>query len=342
MKENALSVLRHCEPWQRAYQLQQKTVGHFYQSCSELLDMSCAIEPLPEEYFSMERNLFSTLFLLALEASGVASEKMPFYAMVNQCLRVQVTGCDNLLDDEYKSVIPFSMAGEGIRFRSVLTIMTGDAVLAMLAADEVASGRFDAQAAKCLLSAVLAVLIPSGIEEHEEERRGERVMLSVEQMLKEIHYRKTGLLFEAPVRLAAKMRDVDSQRAEQVAKALSTFGIGCQILDDLKDIADDLYFNKHNLVVSVAHYGASEAERDSISAFVEKRGSLEDARLLANQLPAAKKRCWELAVDYFQRAQHDFSRLMPAFGDVQAAALGILVQGAIMAERNELALRSFS
>jgi len=342
MKKRASQTLQNCEPWARAFDLQRATVERFHAAAGRLLEGSCALRPLEPKSHSLRRNLFSTLFLMAVEAAGVAGEKLPFYAMVIQCLRVQVTGCDNLLDDEYKSAIPFALEGGGIRFRSVLTIMTGDAVLGELVAEEVAAGRFDCQMAGRLLAAVLAVLIPSGIEEHEEESRQEQGTPSVERMLAEVHYRKTGLLFEAPVRLVEKMQDADPERVARIAKALATFGVGCQIFDDLKDVADDLHFQKHNLVVSAACYGEDPQERERISALPEQGLSMAEAERLAKQLPEARRRCLGLAIEHFQRAQQAFSDCLPAFGQAQAAALGVLVQGAIMAERNELTLRSLA
>ncbi|MDX2479133.1 MAG: hypothetical protein QNK24_02210 [Desulfuromusa sp.] len=58
---------------------------------------SCQLDSLQTEQLSLQRNLFSTLFIMATEAAGVALEALPFYTMINQCLRVQITGCDNLL-----------------------------------------------------------------------------------------------------------------------------------------------------------------------------------------------------------------------------------------------------
>jgi hypothetical protein len=335
MKDQALAILKQCVPWWRAFNLQKDSVVRFHGLCIDLLEPRCPLARLPEDLLGMERNLFSTLFLMAVEAAGVPTVKLPFYAMANQCLRVQVTGCDNILDDEYKSAIPFALEGDGIRFRSVLTVMTGDAVLATLIAEEVAAGRFDPLDAKRMLAAVLAVLIPSGIEEHEEESYEKKLIPTVERVLDEIHYRKTGLLFEAPIRLADKMGDSDPLRSTMIAKALSSFGSGCQIIDDLQDIAEDLYAEKYNLAISVAYYGSNALERGLVSSFLDKRGSLAEAEAVAVQLSEAKKACTEQALDYFKRAQHDLSNCVPDFGFEQAAALGILVQGAITAERNE-------
>lgn len=335
MIDQAAKVLLANEPWSRAFSIQQKTVQNFHRACSEVLADGCQLLPLAADHLSLHRNLFSTLFIMSLEASGVSFEQLPFYSMVNQCLRIQVTGCDNLLDDEYKSAIPFDLDGSGIRFRSVLTIMTGDAVLAGLIAAEVAAGRFDEEMGRRLLAAVLGVLIPSGIEEHEEESAQSAPIPEVQVVLEQVHYRKTGLLFEAPVRLVEKMGVADLGRSGPVARALSCFGIGCQILDDLKDVVDDLYFHKHNLVISEACYGSNENERQLVQECRQKKMTREAVARITEQLPEARNRSLVWAGDYFQQARRSFANCFPAFGVPQTEALGLLVQDSIMADRND-------
>ena len=54
---------------------------------------------------------------------------------VNQCLRGMVTGCDNILDDEYKTTLETDLPPQAHRFRSVLDIMVADRVLFTLLVD---------------------------------------------------------------------------------------------------------------------------------------------------------------------------------------------------------------
>ncbi|MEJ2202260.1 MAG: polyprenyl synthetase family protein, partial [Desulfuromonadaceae bacterium] len=301
MNNAAQNLLLACPPWRRAFAVQCDTVQAFHESCLDVLRDRCPLQPLDPKLLSLKRNLFSTLFIMATAAAGVAEEKLPFYAMLNQCLRAQVTGCDNLLDDEYKSVIPFDLPGGGIRFRSVLMIMTADAVLSRRILAEVAAGRMTEEEARRLQATALGVLIPSGIEEHEEESGGADAVPSVATMLQQVHFRKTGLLFEAPVRLAETMGDTDPERADRVAGALSDFGIGCQIIDDLNDVADDLACGKFNLVVSEACYGEDEQERERVLSLRNSVVSPEEVRRLAAALPAARSRCLGHSLAYFQR-----------------------------------------
>lgn len=335
MTESTVDILMQCAPWRRAFTIQQETIRRFYRDCAAVLRDSCPLRELDPNLPTLRRNLFSTLFVMAVEAAGVAVEKLPFYAMVIQCLRVQVTGCDNLLDNEYKSVIPFDLPGSGTRFRSVLTVMTGDAVLARLILAEVAAGRMDETAARRLQTAALAVLVPSGIEEHEEESGLGPEIPTVDRILDRVHPRKTGLLFEAPVRLVEKMGEADPERSGAVATALGNFGGACQIIDDLKDVADDLFFRKHNLVVSEAFYGEDDLERRRIVEARRTSLSIEAARQVAGQLTQARDRCLGHARHRFALAEEEFSRRFPEFGMREALALGLLVNESIMAGRSE-------
>lgn len=336
MRQQACDILATCAPWQRALTIQQQAVPNFYRLCEELLRGSCSLWPLEESALSLQRNLFSTLFIMADEAAGVAVEKLPFFALVNQCLRSQVTGCDNLLDDEYKSVIPFKLDGSGTRFRSVLTVMTADMVLGRLVAAEIAAGRLAASSGQRLLAAVLAVLIPSGIEEHEEESQTTVQIPSVQVMLEQVHYRKTGLLFEAPLRLAVHMGEACAAQRDQVLQALSVFGIGCQILDDLEDVGDDLLFGKHNIVISAACYGDNADERQRVQNYLTAQRSRSSAIQLSEHLPVARQHCVGLAGHYFQRAERALQHCLPEFSAQHAMALAMLVQASILAQRNNL------
>lgn len=335
MKQSAGYILETCAPWQRAFSIQRQAVRNFYHHCDALLADSCPLLPLEVSALSLKGNLFSTLFIMALEAAGVAKDKLPFYALVNQCLRAQVTGCDNLLDDEYKSVIPFNLAGGGTRFRSVLTVMLADMVLGRIVATEIAVGRMDEISAQRLLTAVLAVLVPSGIEEHEEESQEKIKVPSVEEMLEQIHYRKTGLLFEAPLRLAEQMGETDPGVSAQIIKALAVFGIGCQILDDLQDVADDLNCGKYNIVVSAAYHDDSSDEGRLLHSCLGEHCSEDWAIAVAGQLPQARKTSFALAMSYFYQAEQALQGCLAEFEPQHAMALAQLVQSSILAQRND-------
>ena len=103
---------------------QRRVLKEFHARTGQVLGESCPLRPYDKKTFSIEKNLFSTLFLATQHGLGVSEDRLLFCGLVNQCMRAWVTGCDNLLDDEFKSVIPFDLKAGGYRFQSVLTIHT--------------------------------------------------------------------------------------------------------------------------------------------------------------------------------------------------------------------------
>ena len=78
----------------------------YWKTAGKILDNSgISLQPPPPDYLAMEKNIFSTLFLYSYYAAGIDPARREVYVAVNQCLRGMVTGCDNILDDEYKVVV---------------------------------------------------------------------------------------------------------------------------------------------------------------------------------------------------------------------------------------------
>jgi len=67
-----------------------------------LSDSGVRLAKSEDDYFSLEKNFFSAHFLYSYFIAGISSQRRVFYVAANQCLRGMVTGCDNLLDDEYR------------------------------------------------------------------------------------------------------------------------------------------------------------------------------------------------------------------------------------------------
>jgi len=237
-----------------AYAAQRRVLRDFHARAARVLDGACALRPHERADLSIERNAFSTLFLAVLRCAGLPAERLPFYGLANQCMRAWVTGCDNLLDDEYKAVLPFDLPEGGHRFQSVLTLMTADRVFADALRDEVAAGRLSRDEADALSAQSLRVLTPSGLQEHEEEL-GAAVILRPDEVVDRVHVPKTGLLFEAPLALPERLGHVDPARSARARAALRALGLACQAFDDINDLDGDLAEARHNLVVSIAVHG---------------------------------------------------------------------------------------
>ena len=333
----SLNVLMDCPLWAEGYEIQRTTLFDFRRRCVDTLRDECGVGPMNEATLAPERNLFSTLFITTSLALGVSAPKARFYAMANQCIRALVTGCDNLLDDEFKEVIQFDFSGSGTRFRSVLTVMVADRVLSDMAADELAAGRFSRKQAKRLTRAVLGLLLPSGIEEHEEESDTDGRVPSPDEMLTEVHQRKTGLLFQAPIALLETMGELAPDQTEPAMETLRNLGLACQALDDMKDIVPDLRRRRYNLVLSLAYHGDVPHERELVaSCLQEGPRALETTRRAAAELKEAGSRCGAIADDLFREAEAGLMRLIPRFGRNQAGALSSAIACAIQKGQRDL------
>ena len=177
-----LQGLLSCPALLAGLQLQAQTIDRFYRLAAEIAGPTCPVLAPPPEATGIERNFFSTFFLAITRQLVGLSRFMPLYAMVNQGVRVRVTACDNILDDEYKAVFQFNFPANGSRMRSVLTLLLGDRVVT-----ENISRHYDepdvlAEAGRASLRA----LVPSALQECGEEQRPVAV-LSVEEILADIH-----------------------------------------------------------------------------------------------------------------------------------------------------------
>ena len=65
-----------------------------------------------------QHHFFSILFLSIYRALGIPRERRLFYGMINHAIRGIVTGTDNLLDDEYKEILPIRFPEKATRFKS--------------------------------------------------------------------------------------------------------------------------------------------------------------------------------------------------------------------------------
>jgi len=207
----------------------------------------------------LEDHFFSLLFLYAYLKAGIDPQKRILYVAVNQCLRGMVTGCDNLLDQEYKVTLETGLPKEATIFRSVLDIMVSDRVLTQIMFHGFETGIFTLDQVKSSGKISLDALIKSGAQEAGEEK-GVYEILPAKSILNDIHSIKTGLLFQAPWALPDRFEDnLDAGNCEKIKKALFNIGLGCQILDDLVDLITDLKMKRHNYVVSLFYESEQKA-----------------------------------------------------------------------------------
>lgn len=204
----------------------------------------------PEGFTSIEKNFFSALFLYSYQRAGIPPSRRVMYAAINQCLRGMVTGCDNILDDEYKKTIDTDLPETAVRFRSIMDIMVSERVLFDILMKSVQAGEFSFEQAEAACNASLHALTKSGVQEASEEA-GVKRLLAPDLVLSSVHHYKTGILFQAPWAVPEALEAGSCSIIDEIKNGLYQIGIGCQIMDDMVDLASDISRKRHNYISSL-------------------------------------------------------------------------------------------
>jgi len=213
-------------------------------------EFSVTLGEFPEEFRSIRRHLFSVLFQSMYSVLGLSWEKRLLYGKLNYLFRIWVTSADNLLDNEDKLTLPICMTGRGHIMKPVISIMAADRVLQVMLHETLRSGLLTFEQVEVLSRQSLQALLPSAAEESSEEG-GIQTRRTPEDILKKIHVLKTGILFNLPF-VGPKHIEPGLDRAliKSLELALMNFGVGCQVLDDIRDMSLDLKENRQNYVLS--------------------------------------------------------------------------------------------
>lgn len=212
---------------------------------------------LPAEWLEWRKNIFSTLFQSVYHLMDIPGPRRMLYGKLIHLFRIWVTSADNLLDHEDKVVVPLAMPGDARVMRQVVAVMAADRVLAEILNDAVADGVLTPGQRTALARESLRRLLPSAAQEATEEG-GIAARPPPEEVLGTIHRLKTGLLFNVAFVGPEIVEPVSSPRAHRLREGLMDFGLGCQVLDDVRDMARDLLEKRHNYVLSVLAHEAPE------------------------------------------------------------------------------------
>lgn len=208
------------------------------------------LERIPAEFFSLRKNIFSSLFQSMYGVLGIPEERRMLYGKLNYLFRIWVTSADNLLDGEDKVSIPMRFPGDSRVMRQIVSIMTADRVMQHILGEAVARKVVSQKEAESLSYGSLQVLLPSAAEEASEEG-GIRRRPEPEYVLDVIHRLKTGILFHIPFLGPDRIeKDIDGKMRDDCKEGLGKFGLGCQLLDDIRDMAKDYLEKRHNYVLS--------------------------------------------------------------------------------------------
>lgn len=237
---------------------------------------------IPAAFYSARKNIFSTLFYSTYLALDIPRPRRLLYGKLNHLFRIWVTSADNLLDAEDKCVLPLEMPGGSRVMREVVALMAADRVLRRLLAEAVAAGTLTAPQADRISDESLRCLLPSAAQEASEEG-GVTVRPAPAYVLDTVHVLKTGLLFNIPFTgVDIVEEDVDRDRLGRIKQALLLFGCGCQVLDDIRDLARDLVERRHNYLLSVL----AREQPEQLSQWAARDIKAGD-RLYFEVLPAA-------------------------------------------------------
>jgi len=257
------------------------------------------LEPTPE-YFSIESNFFSLLFLYSYFRAGIPKPRRILYAAMNQCLRGMVTGCDNILDDEYKKTLDTDLPGKGTRFRSVLDIMVSDRILFSILYNSCRKKVFTPDQVIAATSESLRSLAGSGVQEASEEGGiGDR--LTPKKILSDVHHYKTAKLFQCPWAIPSIIEKHGTEGMPVFKDALYQIGMGCQILDDMVDLSKDLRMNRHNYIASLISYGTNFKERARFKIRSDSNQQQENKADLLVEFPDAMQYAKNMALAYLKK-----------------------------------------
>lgn len=148
--------------------------------------------------------------------------------------------------------------------------------------------------------ASLHALLKSGVQEASEEE-GVTAALDPERILGDIHSVKTGLLFQAPWALPEALEGPGFTSPKGVKEGLFQVGMGCQIMDDMVDLARDIVMKRHNYAFSLICHSAPESERQALNRLLESGGPGDGDRDLLNRFPGARDLAGKRALEFLEQ-----------------------------------------
>ncbi|MBW2622206.1 MAG: polyprenyl synthetase family protein [Deltaproteobacteria bacterium] len=273
----------------------------YWKTAADILEGSGITLREPEpRYYSLEANFFTTIFLYSFYKAGIPSHRRVLYTAVNQCLRGMVTGCDNILDNEYKKTLDTDLPEQGTRFRSVLDIMVSDRVLSELLLNGLSNNEITHEQALAASRVSLTALTKSGVQEASEEG-GVDDRISPEAVLSSVHHYKTGMLFQSPWAVPRVIETLEPEVIDRLADALYRIGMGCQIMDDMVDLPRDLREKRHNYVASLIYHGPDRQSQSRLEDWVRSDVAVSNGADLLLEFPDAARQASVTALDYLEQ-----------------------------------------
>ncbi len=241
----------------------------------------------------IRKNFFSILFLNIYRALDIPYARRVMYGIINHSIRGIITGTDNILDDEYKELLPLRFPEGATRFKSVMHILLFDRflfrVLDEAVKDELISivGKYEVQ------QRIFSAMVPIGEEEASEEK-GISVILPPREILSSVHMHKGGnllrLAFVAPRLLEKEL----AGELELVDRGIYALGMALQVIDDLTDFYDDILRRRHNYLVSSITFEGKPSEKMKLRLLLD--GSPAQPASIEKEYAASVARVMERAI----------------------------------------------
>ena len=241
----------------------------------------------------IEKNIFSILFIAIYDSIGIIPERQKLYGMINHCMRGIVTSSDNILDREYKFMLPLRFGTRGF-FPSIMQMLLFDRLLYRILYDAEQRDGLSGLSMIKVENTLFRALLEIGLEEGGEEK-GVEGFLEPERVLSEVHTEKGGnllrLAFVAP-RLLEKAPSV-KERLSLADRGIFSIGMALQCIDDITDLRIDLKDRRHNYLASVICYQGQRAEKEALLRIYEG-ASVEEEDITI--FPSSIKKAVEYAI----------------------------------------------
>ena len=300
---NRFAILRHLYPALRDHQRVEQRLNQMLCEtlAPEYLDNKPAKPKLMRFY---QRNFFSILFLSIYRALKIPADHRHLYGVINQAIRGIVTGCDNILDDEYKSMLPLAFPPKAQRFGSVMHILLFDRFLEQTLSSAVNEGILNELDKDTVHKQIFSALVAIGAEEASEEG-GVTAILRPEEILTTVHALKGGellrLAFITPLYIE---KSPAVQKADQ---AIYKIGLALQVIDDMTDLSEDIASGHHNYLLSSIEHEGDDQERDRLNVLLTSRQDMSTPFEVL--FPASTRRVMHRAIG---EALNGFSELNQA------------------------------
>ncbi len=267
----------------------------------------------------VRKNFFSILFLNIYRALDIPYSHRIMYGVINHSIRGIVTGTDNILDDEYKELLPLRFSEGATRFKSVMHILLFDRFLFRILDEAVRDGLITTAGKYEVQQRILDAMVPIGEEEASEEK-GISVILPPEKILSSVHMFKGGnllrLAFVAPRILEKGL----AAELEKVDRGIYSLGMALQVIDDLTDFSSDIVKHHHNYLVSSIYFEGTTSEKEKLGHLLD--GSMTLSAPIEIEYAESVSRVMERAVG---EALSGFDSLYEAgYGINRVQAMGII------------------